>query len=484
MEDSFKALGLIDQLVETVRKKGYKQPSPIQAQAIPQVLAGKDVVGSAQTGTGKTAAFTLPIIQRLLANPKRPGTLRVLIVTPTRELAAQVEESVRTYGAGAGLRSTVVVGGVGMEPQIRALRQGVDILVATPGRLLDLKNQGRVRLDSVEILVLDEMDQMLDMGFIPDVRRIVAAVPRERQTLLFSATAPPEVAHIIQEVTRDPVRIAVALPTSTAARIEQRIIMVQTRELKKHALLAFLQRWERQQLLIFTRTKRGAEGLARFLVKAGHQVGLIHGDRSQGQRTSALAAFKTGKSDILVATSIAARGLDIPAVSHVVNYDLPTTPEEYIHRIGRTARADAAGEAFTFVLPDQFQDLRAIEKALGKQIPREPLPANMPAMPAPDPAPQPAAPHFRQQAPRHPAPQKAAPRHPAALPRTAPTPLPQRVSPPKQVPSDDGLPALHGFDWKVFPPQQRQTQQRPVPPSVQNAPRRRRRGGARNSRPS
>ncbi len=427
MSDVFKTLGLNDRLVANVTAMGYEKLTPIQEQAIPAVLAGRDVVGSAQTGTGKTAAFVLPILQRLESH--RPQS-RVLIVTPTRELAAQVEENIVKYAIGTGITSTVIVGGVAFQPQLSALRRGVDIIVATPGRLLDHLSQGNVFLGKIEVLVLDEMDQMLDMGFVPDVRRIVAGVPPQRQTLLFSATVPDAVAALVRELTRDPVRIAVTSSTRTADRVDMKIVVV-PRDQKKAALLAFLGKWERQQLLIFTRTKRGAEGVYYFLQRQGYKVGLIHGDRSQSQRTTALRSFKDKTTDILLATSIAARGLDIPEVSHVLNFDLPNSPEEYIHRVGRTARAEATGEAFTFVMPEQLNELRTIERSLKIQLPREPLPPlpDLPPSPSqPDRPPRPASAPRYGSSPQRPSPQYGSPRR-------GPAPMPaQRAAPQHAAP--------------------------------------------------
>ena len=365
---SFTELNLAPEIARAVKEEGYEAPTPIQQKAIPGILAGRDLIGCAQTGTGKTAAFTLPILHRLRAGAR--GRVRALILTPTRELALQISESLRVYGRHVRLDSSVVHGGVGLEPQVTKLRRGVDILVATPGRLLDLMNRGHVDFRGLEVLVLDEADRMLDMGFIKDVRRIVGALPARRQTLFFSATMPAEIRRLAGEILRDPVNIEVAPHRSApAAGIRQTLLPVTTD--RKRDLLAHLLATEARGLtLVFTRTKHGANRLARDLEGRGHSVALLHGNRSQSQRTHALASFRGGRSRVMVATDIAGRGIDVDGIAHVVNFDLPNVPEDYVHRIGRTARAGATGDAISLVSPEDNPHVRGIESLIGHAIER------------------------------------------------------------------------------------------------------------------
>lgn len=369
---SFAELELSESLLRAVRHAGYETATPIQTQAIPHLLAGRDLVGCAQTGTGKTAAFALPTLQRLTrshaAPPPGRRRIRCLILAPTRELASQIGESFRTYGRHTNLRSTVIFGGVGQNPQVKALEHGVDIVVATPGRLLDLMNQGFVNLSHVEILILDEADQMFDMGFIHDLRRIVARVPRERQTLLFSATMPPPIREMAQQWLRDPVSVQVAPQSTTADRVAQSVYFVDRRH-KPQLLAQCLKEHGVFRTLVFTRTKHGADKLVKHLIHEGIRSAAIHGNKSQNCRRRALDDFKSGKLPVLVATDIAARGLDIDDVSHVFNYDLPMTPEIYVHRIGRTARAGADGIAITFCDSDERSMLREIERITRQRVP-------------------------------------------------------------------------------------------------------------------
>jgi ATP-dependent RNA helicase RhlE len=359
---SFDGLGLAEPLQRALKNEGYLEPTPIQAKAVPHLIEGKDLLGIAQTGTGKTAAFALPILQRLSVqraqrSPRRP---HALILAPTRELAGQINERFRAYGRALSLRTAVVFGGVGQGQQVKALAQGVDILIATPGRLLDLHGQRHVSFDEVSILVLDEADRMLDMGFIRDVRKIVAACRKERQTLLFSATMPPDIAKLASEVLRNPVRIDVSPATVAVERIDQKVYFVPA--LAKRALLTeLLADPAMDRVLVFTRTKRGADRVCKFLRQDGLIAEAIHGNKAQNARVRALEAFRSGKARILVATDIAARGIDVPSISHVINYELPNEPESYVHRIGRTARAGAGGTAFSFCDPTERAHLRAIE---------------------------------------------------------------------------------------------------------------------------
>ncbi len=370
---TFSSLGLSDALVRAVTEHGYTTPTPIQLQAIPAVLSGGDLLAGAQTGTGKTAGFTLPLLQRLSqkANPETgPRPVRALILTPTRELAAQVEESVRVYGKYLPLKSAVIFGGVNINPQIKALRAGVDILVATPGRLLDHLQQGTVKLDRIEVLILDEADRMLDMGFIRDIRKILAMLPKKRQNLLFSATFSDEIKTLADGLLNNPALIEVARRNSTVEVITQKVHPVDRD--KKHPMLSHLiksRNWF--QVLVFTRTKHGANKLVEQLGRDGIGAQAIHGNKSQAARTRALAEFKDASLQVLVATDIAARGIDIDQLPHVVNYDLPNVPEDYVHRIGRTGRAGKTGEAVSLVCVDEHEMLRDIEKLIKQNLPRE-----------------------------------------------------------------------------------------------------------------
>jgi ATP-dependent RNA helicase RhlE len=365
MDNAFSKLGLVDSLAYAVEQMGYAEPTPIQAQAIPLVLAGRDVIGSAQTGTGKTAAFALPILQRLAGH----GKMRCLILEPTRELALQVEEAFKKFSKFTDLTVTVVYGGVGYGKQREDLARGIDVIAATPGRLLDHMEQGDASLADVEILVLDEVDRMLDMGFLPDVKRIVQKCPKARQTLFFTATLPPEIASLASWALRDPVEVKIGQRRSPAETISHAFYPVVDSQ-KFELLQVLLDRTDYKSVIIFTRTKFGADRIARRL-KEQHLVGVIHSDRSQRERVEALEGFKSGKFEVLVATDIAARGLDIAGVSHVINYDVPENPEDYVHRIGRTGRATATGDAFTLVTEDNVRDARSIERFIGAAIERK-----------------------------------------------------------------------------------------------------------------
>ena len=370
----FASLGLSEPLLRAAQEKGYQFATPIQAQAIPMVLAGRDVLAAAQTGTGKTASFTLPLLQRLSdGQPAKNRAVRALVLTPTRELAAQVAESVATYGQYLTLRSAVIFGGVSINPQMLKLRGGVDILVATPGRLLDLHGQNAVDLSKVEILVLDEADRMLDMGFIHDIRRILKLLPPRRQNLLFSATFSDEIRQLTKGLLYNPISIDVAPRNTAASSVEQ--IVYQVDKTDKAEILSYLITsggWE--QVLVFTRTKHGANKLSQQLERDGITSAAIHGNKSQGARTRALADFKAGKVRVLVATDIAARGLDIEQLPHVVNYELPNVPEDYVHRIGRTGRAGASGEAISLVSPEERKLQLDIEKLLKRKLDMLPVP--------------------------------------------------------------------------------------------------------------
>ena len=368
---NFDELPLLPQLLAAVKACGYETPTPIQRDTIPTVLAGKDVLGCAQTGTGKTAAFALPILQRLYQErPSGKGrNIRALILTPTRELALQIQENFVAYGKQLPLRSCVIFGGVGQQPQVEQLKRGVEILVATPGRLNDLIGQGFISLAKIEIFVLDEADRMLDMGFIHDVKKVIALLPEKRQTLFFSATMPAEVEKLAMSILHNPVSVKVDPVSSTVDTIEQNLYLVDKAN-KKHLLADLLRRPEVESALVFTRTKHGADRVVRELSREGIQARAIHGDKSQGARQEALAQFKQGKIHVLIATDIAARGIDIAGLSHVFNYDLPHEPESYVHRIGRTGRAGHEGVAVSFCCIDEMKDLKAIEKLIGKQIPR------------------------------------------------------------------------------------------------------------------
>ena len=366
METAFSALGLSDPLAFAVQEMGYVDPTPIQKQAIPVVLKGGDVIGSAQTGTGKTAAFALPIIQRLGGH----GRLRCLILEPTRELALQVEEAFHKYAKFTDLRVTIVYGGVGYGKQTDDLRRGMDILAATPGRLLDHLEQGNCSLDDVEILVLDEVDRMLDMGFLPDVKRIVQKCPKHRQTLFFTATLPPEIEQLASWALRDPVKVEIGRQRSPAETVAHAFYPVVASQ-KFDLLQLLLEQTEFKSVIIFTRTRMGADRIAARLKSTGHTVGVMHSDRSQRERIEALEGFKSGRFEVLVATDIAARGLDIAGVSHVINYDVPENPEDYVHRIGRTGRAQNTGDAFTLVTEEDVRDARSIERYMGLTVERK-----------------------------------------------------------------------------------------------------------------
>ncbi len=384
MSQKFESLGLAAELVRAVTEEGYTEPTPVQSESIPTILAGRDVLAGAQTGTGKTAGFTLPMLQLLSARSPQGGrrAVRALVLTPTRELAAQVEESVRTYGRYMTQRSTMIFGGVGMQPQVDALRRGVDIVVATPGRLLDHLGQKTIDLSRVEILVLDEADRMLDMGFIHDIRKVLAVLPRKRQNLLFSATFSDEIRALAGRLLDNPAQVQVAPRNAESALVAQRIHPVDAS--RKRALLAHLvTTGDWRQVLVFTRTKHGANRLADQLCKDGIEATAIHGNKSQGARTRALASFKSGELRVLVATDLAARGLDIEQLPHVVNYELPNIPEHYVHRIGRTGRAGMSGEALSFVSAEEMAFLSDIEKLMRRTLPREVVPGF-----APSPAPQ------------------------------------------------------------------------------------------------
>ncbi|MCA1906028.1 MAG: DEAD/DEAH box helicase [Desulfarculus sp.] len=369
-EITFEDLRLIEPLQKALTGLGYATPTPIQAQAIPPLLEGRDLLGCAQTGTGKTAAFALPLLQRLYAQrpPLAPRAARVLVLTPTRELAHQVADSFRSYGRHLGLRLAVVYGGVGQTPQVRACARGVDVLVATPGRLLDLMNQGCVRLDRLAALVLDEADRMLDMGFLPDIRRVLAAVPAQRQTLLFSATMPQGIARLADSLLTNPAKVKVTPEATPVERIAQKVLFVAQGD--KRALLGeVLKDDSARRVLVFTRTKHGANRVAKQLAQMQVRADAIHGDKSQNARQAALENFRSGGTRVLVATDLAARGIDVEGVTHVINYDLPMDPESYVHRIGRTGRAGAAGVAISFCDSTERTCLRAIERLIRQSVP-------------------------------------------------------------------------------------------------------------------
>ena len=372
MSNTFESLGLAAPLLRALTAAGYTEPTPIQAQAIPPALAGRDVQGIAQTGTGKTAAFALPILQRLLADKRRAPArgCRVLVLSPTRELASQIAESFVTYARGTGLRAAVMFGGTPKGRQARAVAGGVDVLVACPGRLLDHMGDGAVRLDAVEVLVLDEADHMLDLGFIIPIRRIVSHVPTRRQTMFFSATMPPEISKLAAAMLRDPAHVAVVPVATTVDKVEQSVIFVDAAR-KRQVLADLLRDPDMSRTLVFTRTKHGADRVTEHLERAGQAVAAIHGNKSQGQRERALAAFKSGHVRVLVATDIAARGIDVDGVTHVVNFDLPNVAESYVHRIGRTARAGRAGVAISLCDPSERPHLRGIEKLIRTRLPVE-----------------------------------------------------------------------------------------------------------------
>src|SRR5437870_2821149 len=375
----FTSLGLAPELLRAVAEEGYEQPSPIQLEAIPRTLAGRDLIRTAQTGTGKTAAFMLPILQRLAQRGARPA-LRALILVPTRELAEQVLQSARAYGRHLHVSAAAVYGGVGMEPQTRALRHGVDIVVATPGRLLDHMERGHVDFSRLEVLVLDEADRMLDMGFAPDVRRILAALPEKRQTMLFSATVSPEVDALARTALDSHASVEIGRRAKPAEGIEH--VIVATDKLQKRGVLArILQAKPAGQTLVFTRTKYGADKLVTFLRREGIPAHAIHGDKAQSHSTRTLDAFRSGAADVLVATDIAARGIDVDGIRMVVNFDVPHDPEVYVHRVGRTARAGARGLALTLLSPDEWLLMGDIEKLVGQVFPREVIPGFEPSVP-------------------------------------------------------------------------------------------------------
>jgi len=360
---SFSQLDIIDPIRRALHTEGYSVPTPIQAQAIPLLLTGRDLLGCAQTGTGKTAAFAIPILTRLAGSPRREGLRgpRALVLAPTRELASQIGESFATYGRHLSLRHVVVFGGVGQKPQVDGIRRGAEIVVATPGRLLDLMQQGHVRLDGIEALVLDEADRMLDMGFIQPIRRIVAAVPRKRQTMLFSATLPPDIVALASGMLNNPATVSVTPTASTAEKVSQWVLHVQTNN-KRNLLAEVLRDRAMARVLVFTRTKHGANRVAEHLNRGGVCTEAIHGNKSQSARERALSGFKKGSVRVLVATDIASRGIDVDGITHVINFELPNEPESYVHRIGRTGRAGAAGIALSFCDPSERTFLRDIER--------------------------------------------------------------------------------------------------------------------------
>jgi ATP-dependent RNA helicase RhlE len=364
---NFNQFNLDSRLGAGIKRAGYTTPTPIQIQAIPAALEGRDLIGTAQTGTGKTAAFVLPILHTLLSGPRNRS--RALIVTPTRELAEQIHQNIRMLSVGTNLRSATIYGGVGSAPQIKALHNGVEILVACPGRLLDLVAQGHADLSHIAVLVLDEADRMFDMGFLPDVRRIIKAVPSQRQTMLFSATFPREVEKLASESLKQPQRIAVGL--SRPAHTVSHALYPVPQHLKRNLLLALLEQTDTDSVLIFTRTKHRADRLQRQIKNAGYKVTSLHSNRSQGQRQSALTGFKNGQYQIMVATDIAARGLDVDSISHVINFDMSDTADAYIHRIGRTGRAERSGDAFTLVTPEDNDMIRTLEKIMGHKLERQ-----------------------------------------------------------------------------------------------------------------
>jgi ATP-dependent RNA helicase RhlE len=371
---TFADLGLAEPLLRAVTAKGYDTPSPIQEQAIPKVLAGHDIMGLAQTGTGKTAAFALPVLHRFLTEPRRPepGSTRALVLAPTRELAAQIAAGFMSYGTSMRLRVAVVFGGVPIGKQIRQIAGGVDVIVATPGRLLDLCQQRAVRLDRVEVLILDEADHMFDLGFILPIKKIVRMLPQQRQTLMFSATMPKEIKGLAEEVLTNPIEVVVSPVSSTSERVQQQAIPVGSHGEKPEALREFLTTARVSRAIIFTRTKHGADKVVEQLERAGFMANAIHGNKKQSHRERTLALFRSGQAPLLVATDIAARGIDVADISHVINYDMPEVAETYVHRIGRTARAGASGEAVSFVAPDEISLIRAAERLMKVSIPGSP----------------------------------------------------------------------------------------------------------------
>ncbi len=408
----FEQLHLIDPILRALKEEGYSTPTPIQQQAIPIVLQGRDLLGCAQTGTGKTAAFSVPILQLLYGRPRperAEKAVRALILTPTRELAIQIDESIAAYGRHTRLRHTVIFGGVSQKPQTDALARGCDILTATPGRLLDLIQQGFISLQHIEIFVLDEADRMLDMGFIHDVRKVIAKLPARRQSLFFSATMPPEIMQLADTILTHPQKIAVTPPSTTVEAIEQSLYFVEKND-KRALLVHLLEKHRIPSALVFTRTKHGADRVAKDLKRAGIEAEAIHGNKSQNARQRALGNFKSGQTRVLVATDIAARGIDVENLSHVINYEIPNIPETYVHRIGRTGRAGAAGAAFSFCDTEERAYIRDIHKVTSRTIPivhDHPYAAEGGN---PEPAPRPVAPTApKQQMPRQAAPSQAAP---------------------------------------------------------------------------
>ncbi len=367
----FDSLNLHPSLLKSVKEMGFARPTPIQLDAIPPALEGRDVLACAMTGSGKTAAFLLPLIHRMMDTPR--GTTRALVLTPTRELAAQILEDLKDLAVHTPITGAVIIGGVGMGPQEHAFRSGVDVIIATPGRLMDHMRAPYAKLQGLEYLVLDEADRMLDMGFLPEIRKIIKKIPTERQTLFFSATMPQPIIKLTHEMLKDPARLQIERKSAPAVGITQAVYPV-AQELKSQLLLTLLQRGEMDDALVFTRTKHRANRLADFLLRNKINADRIHGNRSQPQRTATLAAFKNGTVRVLVATDIAARGIDVQELGHVVNFDVPLVPEDYIHRVGRTARAEATGDAFTFVSPQEESDLQSIERAVGKRLPRVTVP--------------------------------------------------------------------------------------------------------------
>ena len=363
---SFNQFNLDPRINTAIKRAGFQQPTPIQTSAIPLALAGKDLIGTAQTGTGKTAAFVLPILQKLLTVPGKQT--RVLIITPTRELAEQIHETIKTLSYGTKIRSVSVYGGVGAAPQIEALKQGAEIVVACPGRLLDHMQNQHAKLGKIEILVLDEADRMLDMGFLPDIKRILRQVPKQRQTMLFSATFPKEIVQLASQTTNNPKRVSIGL-VRPAHTVDHTLFPVE-HHLKNRLLIKLLDQTDAKSILIFTRTKHRAQNLLKKIKRTDYKATSLHGDRTQGQRRAALNGFKQGRYQIMVATDIAARGLDIDGISHVINFDMPGTADAYIHRIGRTGRAQRTGEAFTFVTPDDQALVLKIEKIMKQKLPR------------------------------------------------------------------------------------------------------------------
>ncbi len=367
---SFHDLRLIEPLLRALTARSYTTPTPIQEQSIPPLLLGRDLLGIAQTGTGKTAAFALPILQRLSQHPVRPEprSTRVLVLSPTRELASQIADSFTAYGQNLGLSNTVIFGGVGQNPQVQAVRNGIDIIVATPGRLLDLIKQRHLSLRTVEVFVLDEADRMLDMGFLPDVERVIRQLPRERHSMLFSATMPPNIQKLARSLLINPIRVEVTPQATTAEKVEQFVYYVREKRQKDELLRAVLEQPEIERVLIFTRTKHGADKVVKHLKKHREEALAIHGNKSQSAREKALEAFRDGSVRVLVATDIAARGIDVPSITHVINYDLPNVSEQYVHRIGRTARAGRSGTSLSFCAPEEREYLRDIEKLIRQRL--------------------------------------------------------------------------------------------------------------------